>query len=71
MIDGINNKLKKHHLRLTKRGRTVVFIVYGSLVLLLAIAFGYFTRDICYVGEGGNFLGYGSCQEMIDSVVNK
>lgn len=63
--------LTKNTLRLTARGRVVMFVTYGSLVLLLAIAFGYLTRDICYVGEAGNFLGYGSCQAMIDGVVNK
>lgn len=47
------------------RRRAVAFIV-GALILSL---FTYATRDTCYVGEGGNALGYGSCLEMIDEVV--
>lgn len=46
------------------RRRAVAFIV-GALILSL---FTYATRDTCYVGEGGNALGYGSCLEMIDEV---
>jgi hypothetical protein len=46
------------------RRRAVAFIV-GALILSL---FTYATRDVCYVGEGGNALGYGSCLKMIDEV---
>jgi hypothetical protein len=50
---------------ITRRGWTVIWI----LVLIIGISFGYATRDICYVGEKGNFLGYGSCSKMIDDVI--
>lgn len=48
----------------------------GLVVLLIAVAlviglFTYATRDVCYVGDSGNALGYGSCMKMIDSVVGK
>jgi hypothetical protein len=34
--------------------------------------FTYITRDVCYVGNmKGNFLGYGSCNAMLDAVVGK
>lgn len=46
------------------RRRAVAFVV-GALILSL---FTYATRDICYVGEGGNAFGYGSCSKMIDEV---
>lgn len=49
------------------RRRAVAFIV-GALILSL---FTYATRDVCYVGEGGNALGYGSCLKMIDEGVKK
>lgn len=40
------------------------------VVLLIASAFTYATRDTCYVGNmPGNTLGYGSCSEMIDLVI--
>ncbi len=47
------------------RRRIVALTVAASLVA----AFTYATRDTCYVGEGGNALGYGSCTEMIDKVI--
>ena len=50
---------------ITRRGWTVIWI----LVLVIGISFGYATRDICYVVEKGNFLGYGSCSKMIDDVI--
>jgi hypothetical protein len=46
--------------------RRVVAIIVGGLVISL---FTYATRDTCYVGAGGNALGYGSCTEMIDEVI--
>jgi hypothetical protein len=45
--------------------RRAVAIIVGVLILSL---FTYATRDVCYVGEGGNALGYGSCLKMIDEV---
>ena len=45
--------------------RRAVVITVGALLLSL---FTYATRDVCYVGEGGNALGYGSCLKMIDEV---
>ena len=45
--------------------RRAVAIIVGALLLSL---FTYATRDVCYVGEGGNALGYGSCLKMIDEV---
>ena len=52
---------------LTRRGWIVLVIVPVILILSL---FTYATRDVCYVGtQYGNFLGYGSCTEMIDRVV--
>lgn len=49
------------------RRRIVALAVAASLVS----AFTYATRDICYVGEGGNALGYGSCTAMIDKVIEE
>lgn len=67
----IDNYLKKHNRRLTKRGRRVETVILVLLALLLMIAFGHFTKDICYVGESGNLLGYGSCEAMIDEVIGE
>ena len=44
-------------------------IVAGAALALLLSLFTYATRDTCYVGEGGNALGYGSCSKMIDKVI--
>ena len=52
---------------ITTRGWLVIWL----LVLALTIWFTKATADVCYVGEQGNFLGYGSCSAMIDSVVGK
>jgi len=49
------------------RRRIVALAVAASLVA----AFTYATRDTCYVGQGGNALGYGSCTEMIDKVIKE
>ena len=54
-------------MNLTTRGWIVLVIVP---VLILISLFTYATRDICYVGKGGNLLGYGSCMKMIDQVIN-
>jgi len=41
-----------------------------AFVLILSL-FTYATRDVCYVGEGGNWLGYGSCSKQIDKIIPK
>ncbi len=46
--------------------RRIVALITGALLLSL---FTYATRDVCYVGNGGNALGYGSCSQMIDEVI--
>jgi hypothetical protein len=47
--------------------RRVVALVVG---LMLASLFTYATRDTCYVGNlQGNFLGYGSCNAMLDEIL--
>lgn len=43
-------------------------IIVGILLMAL---FTYATRDVCYVGQGGNALGYGSCSKMIDNLGGK
>lgn len=48
--------------------RRAVAIVLGLLLMSL---FSYAIRDTCYVGEGGNALGYGSCMTMIDNVIKE
>jgi hypothetical protein len=53
-------------MKLTKRGWLVLVIIP---MLLTVALFTYATRDICYVGENGNWLGYGSCSKMIDQVI--
>jgi len=52
--------------KLTRRGWIVLVIIPALLVMSL---FTYATRDVCWVGtdkEYANFLGYGSCQKMLD-----
>jgi hypothetical protein len=49
------------------RRRVVAAIIFALVISL----FTYATRDACYVGEDGNWLGYGSCLEMIDKVVRE
>lgn len=62
----MENKTKS---RLTRRGRIVLVIIPA---ILLGLLFGYVTRDICYVGtEHGNALGYGSCSQWIDQVIEE
>jgi predicted nucleic acid-binding Zn finger protein len=46
--------------------RRVVALALGAVLMSL---FTYATRDTCYVGNGGNALGYGSCSQMIDEVI--
>lgn len=47
--------------------------VFAILVFLLTALFTYSTRDVCYVGYGepGTHLGYGSCMNMIDNVIEQ
>jgi hypothetical protein len=55
--------------RLTRRGWIVLVLIPGIVIGLL---FAYVTRDVCYVGsEYGNTLGYGSCMEQIDRVIQE
>ena len=54
--------------QLTRRGWIVLVIIPA---ITLFILMSYITRDVCYVGTDkpyANFLGYGSCQKMIDEV---
>ena len=54
-------------MKLTRRGYTVLWIT----VIIVVSMFTYATRDVCYVGpEHGNLIGYGSCNDMMDRVVN-
>jgi predicted nucleic acid-binding Zn finger protein len=46
--------------------RRFVALALGAVLMSL---FTYATRDTCYVGNGGNALGYGSCSQMIDEVI--
>jgi hypothetical protein len=55
-------------MKLTTRGWIVLVIVP---VLILISLFTYATRDLCYVGKGGNALGYGSCTKMIDEMIGE
>jgi len=50
-----------------QRRRFVVFVVIPVAIAL--VAFTYATRDVCYVGPEGNWLGYGSCSQMIDRII--
>ena len=54
-------------MRLTRRG-WIVLVVIPAIVATLVLTWA--TRDTCYVGtEYGNLLGYGSCNDMIDRVI--
>jgi hypothetical protein len=47
-------------------------VVFAIMVLIVSMLFGYATHDVCYVGQpDGNWLGYGSCTQMIDNVLNQ
>ena len=59
--------MKPWYETLTRRGWIVLWITVGLVIAL----FTYATRDVCYVGESGNALGYGSCTKMIDEVISK
>jgi hypothetical protein len=50
---------------ITTRGWFVIWLA----VLALTIWFTKATADVCYVGDQGNWLGYGSCTSMIDNVI--
>jgi hypothetical protein len=52
---------------ITTRGWLVIWLA----VLVFTIWFTKATADVCYVGNQGNWLGYGSCTAMIDGVVGK
>jgi hypothetical protein len=52
---------------ITTRGWLVIWL----FVLAFTIWFTKATADVCYVGDQGNWLGYGSCSTMIDGVVGK
>jgi hypothetical protein len=55
--------------RLTRRGWIVLVLIPG---LVIGLLFAYVTRDVCYVGsEYGNALGYGSCMDQIDRVIQE
>lgn len=60
--------MSKQQIKLNRRG-WIVLVVIPAIVA--SLAFTYVTRDTCYVGtQYGNFLGYGSCSEMIDRAIN-
>jgi hypothetical protein len=44
-------------------------VVFAIGLFMISMLFGYATNDVCYVGENGNWLGYGSCTQMIDRIV--
>jgi hypothetical protein len=64
---GGRQAMEKNKGTITKRGWLVIWL----LILAFTIWFTKATADVCYVGEQGNWLGYGSCTEMIDGVVGK
>ena len=41
-----------------------------ALLIILSL-FTYATRDTCYVGNGGNAFGYGSCSKMVDKITEE
>lgn len=56
--------------KLTRRGWIVLVIIPAIAITLLL---SWVTRDLCYVGNQpyANSLGYGSCQKLIDDVLNQ
>ena len=61
--------MENRTIRLTRRGWIVLVLIPGIVIGLL---FAYVTRDVCYVGsEYGNALGYGSCMDQIDRVIQE
>ena len=59
--------MKPWYESVTTRG----WFVLWTIVILAVSLFTYATRDVCYVGNAGNALGYGSCEKMLDRVVGK
>ena len=56
-------------MKLNKRGRIVLIWIP---LFIAVMTFTYATRDVCYVGNlKGNFLGYGSCNQMLDIVIGE
>jgi hypothetical protein len=66
-LEGRQAMEKKIKDSITTRGWLVIWLA----VLALTIWFTTATADVCYVGDQGNWLGYGSCSAMIDGVVGK
>ena len=66
-LEGRQAMEKKIKDSITTRGWLVIWL----MVLAFTIWFTAATADVCYVGEQGNWLGYGSCSAMIDGVVGK
>jgi len=67
-MEARNAPRKESEMKLTTRGWIVLVIIP---VFILVSLFTYATRDVCYVGKGGNLLGYGSCMKMIDNVTGE
>lgn len=60
--------MSKQKIKLNRRGWIVLVWIP---VIVATLLFTYATRDVCYVGNmEGNFLGYGSCTKMIDTVLS-
>ena len=66
LLLGKDSKMKMDRKYIVRR-RVVAALVFALVMGL----FTYATRDVCYVGEGGNWLGYGSCSEMIDNAIRE
>jgi len=66
LLFGKDSKMKMDRKYIVRR-RVVAALVFALVMGL----FTYATRDVCYVGEGGNWLGYGSCSEMIDNAIRE
>ena len=64
-LEGRQAMEKKIRDSITTRGWLVIWLA----VLALTIWFTKATADVCYVGDQGNWLGYGSCTSMIDNVI--
>jgi len=56
--------------KLTRRGWIVLVIIPA---IFITIFVSWATRDVCYVGDKpyANALGYGSCQKLLEELVNK
>jgi hypothetical protein len=66
LLLGEESKMKMDRKYVVRR-RVVAAVVFALVISL----FTYATRDVCYVGKDGNWLGYGSCLEMIDKVTGE